>query len=475
MVIDMNTHTKALKKLLPKAIITDDKAELEAYKDIIYVHEPSRAQLVVRPGSYEEVSKLLGYCDRHNLAVAPWGGGTNLSGSLTPSRSFVALDIKGLNKVLDFSEDNWTVTVQAGATIEKIENYLNKRGFTLGHDPWSKASATIGGAIALDSAGNLYPKYGSAGDLVLSIKVAVVDGRILTLGGPISKSSSSPRMSCLFIGSAGTLGVILEATMKIAPLAAEHATSGYAFSSFKKMFYAIKELDKAGLTPQSYIGGTLPSVAIKLQPKTEQALVKMLGIDSALFIYYEGNAEDVKVRLKAAKNLLSGFGKKMPDKYAASWWENRHTYFEMNKELADENIHLHVFDFCIPKDMVLTAYTRMDEIAKKQKLEKRISHSLFSALDAYTVALYLEDSKEGMASLRRFEKEAISEVHNLKGTIARTHGLGSLYSSRAIIEKEIGKDALDLLEKMKRTLDPNNILNPGILIRGHEDGGKRRS
>ncbi len=471
----MKAHRTTLEKLLPKAIITDDKAELEAYKDIVYSHEPSRAKLAVRPGSYKEVVRLLEYCNGHDLAVVPWGGGTNLSGSLSPARPFIALDLKGLNRILDFSGEDWTVKVQAGATIEKVENYLNDGGFTLGHDPWSRASATIGGAIALDSAGNLYPKYGSAGDLVLCLKVALADGRIITLGKHVSKSSSSPRMPSLFIGSAGILGVILEATMKIAPLAEDHAAFGYAFPSFKNMFDALKELGKAGLEPQSYIGGTLPKVAVKLRPKTEQALVKMLGVEAAVFIYFEGSEGDVEARLKEAKRILKRFGKKMPDKHSEEWWENRHTYFEMSRELADKNLYLHVFDFCVPRERVLEACTRIDEIAKNLGLENRISQGLFSALDAYTVALYLDDSEEGREVLRVFEKETIQVVHSLEGTIARTHGLGSLYKGKAIIEKEVGRDELELLRGMKRILDPNNILNPGIIIRGQEDGDEGRS
>jgi alkyldihydroxyacetonephosphate synthase len=465
----MKNHRTAFIKLLPKAVITDDKVELEAYKDIAYSNKPPLAELAVCPSSNDEVVALLEYCNRHGLAVVPWGGATNLSGSLSPSIPFTALDLKRLNKVIDFSEDDWTVKVQAGATIEKVENYLNARGFTLGHDPWSKASATIGGAIALDSAGNLYPKYGSAGDLVLSLKVALANGRTVTFGRQVSKTSSSPRMLSLFIGSAGIFGVILEATLKIAPLAQDHATLGYAFPSFKKMFEALKELAKIGLEPQSYIGGTMPSVAVKLQSKKEQALVKMLGIEAALFIYYEGREGEVEARVKDAKRLLKKFGKKMPDKYAKEWWEKRHTYFEMSKELADKNIFLHVFDFCLPRGRVLEASTKINEIARKLGLDKRISHSLFSALDAYTVALYLDDSKGGRKVLKKFENNAIRVVHSLEGTIARTHGLGSIYGRKAIIENEIGKEELELLRKMKQILDPNNILNPGIIIRGLKD------
>lgn len=462
----MKNHINALKKLVPNARITIEKAELEAYKDIIYSHEPPKATMVIKPSSYEEVSKVLAYCNGNGIAVVPWGGATNLSGSLTPDREFLALDIKGLNKVVDISSRKSSATVQAGATIEKIECALNKQGLTLGHDPWSFKSATVGGAVALDSAGNLFPKYGSAGDMVLSMKVAMTDGKIISAGPSTSKSTSSPHPQSLFIGSSGTLGVILEATFRIAHLPQYNSELGYAFPSFPKMFEALRDLCGEGLEPQSYIGGTLPKVAVKLQPTTEQALVRMLKIKAALFVHYEGEREIVKTHIKEANGILKKHGKKMPDKHAEEWWQNRHTYFEMNSQLADENIYLHVFDLGIPEDRILSAHKEMKEVAKRLKLNDRISHSLFTSPDAYTIALYLDANRDYQSTIREFEKEVIGIVHGCEGTIARTHGLGSLYGTKDILEREIGKDGLELFGKMKKTLDPNNILNPGIVARG---------
>ncbi|UCF08889.1 MAG: FAD-binding oxidoreductase, partial [Thermoplasmata archaeon] len=347
----MKSHKKAIKKLVPKARISDDRAELEAYKDIIYSDEPSKVSMVVKPSGYKEVSKVLGYCNEHGVAVVPWGGATNLSGALTPDREFIALDMKGLNRVLDISTGDLTVSVQAGATIEKVECALNRKGLTLGHDPWSLKSATVGGAVALDSAGNLYPKYGSAGDLVLSMKVALADGKIIDIGRNTSKSSSSPHFPSLFIGSSGMLGVILEVTFRTAPLPKHHTEMGFAFPSFTRMFEAVLALCEEGLEPGSYIGGTLPKVAVKLSPKVEQALVRMLNIKAALFVHYEGPKEVVKSQVKEANGILKKYGKRMPDRHAGEWWENRHTYFEMNSQLADENIYLHVFDLCIPEGL----------------------------------------------------------------------------------------------------------------------------
>lgn len=451
-----------IKELLPNAIISDKNVDLQAYKDIVYTDQTPKTKLVVRVKSYEDVSRLLKFCNDNKTVIVPWGGGTNLAGALTPEEECITLDLKSLNKIIKFSKEDYYIAVQSGITAEKIDNFLNKFGFTLGHDPWSKNSATIGGAIALDSIGNFYPKFGSIGNLVLSLKVALADGRIIDVGRNLTKSSAFPNLSSIFIGSEGIYGVILEATLKIKPLPDTFNMLGYAFTSFPKLFEGLKILEEKGIEPHSYIGGTIPKEVMKLQPKTEQILIKTLGIKAGLFIYYEGVPEEVEGKIKKAEEILNKFGKKLPKKYAKEWWENRYTYFEMTPELANRDLYLHVFDLCLPRSAVLIAWKQVNEISVKLDLKDRISHTLFCGVDAYTVALYVENNPNGIKQIIEFEKELIKIVHSLNGSITRNHGLGTIFYEECKT-KEIGKDNLYILQELKKILDPNRILNKGIL------------
>jgi len=455
-------HTKALGKLLKDSIITDRKMDLIAYRDIGY--SGSSTALVVRSRSYEDISRLLAYCNEHSIGVTPWGGGTNLCGALTPDRQSIAMDLKSLNDILEINTEDALVTVQAGATIEAVETRLNRHRLTFCHDPWSRRSSTVGGALALDSVGNFYPKFGSIGDQVLSMKVALADGRIITLGRNITKSSASPFLPSLFIGSEGRFGIILEATLMIQPLPETHTVMGYAFSSFADLFEAIKALKRSDIEPQSYIGGTVPKRVEKLQPKTERVMVKLLNIHAALFLYYDGIQGEVDARSAKANEILSSSGRKMPDKYAEEWWANRHTYFEMSPELADEGIYVHVFDLCVPGSKIAKLSEDIQDLAGELNIEDRLSHTIFGAVDAYTVALYVEDDDAGRELVKEVERAIIPLVHNAGGTITRTHGLGTLFGDD-VAEVEIGKDGIDLMAGIKSLLDPNDIMNPGVLCR----------
>lgn len=454
-------HISELVKILPDSIISHRKADLAAYHDIGLDFSPMG--LIVRPRTYTDVSTLLAHCNRHGLAVTPWGGGTNLCGALTPDRPAIALDMKSLNGILSVETADRTITVQAGATFKAIHDTLDPLGLRFPHDPWSWRSSTVGGAVALDSAGNLYPRFGSIRDQVLMLKVALADGRILDVGTSLSKTSSHPFLPSLFIGSEGTLGVILEATLAIFPSPETYATTGFAFSSFEDMFAAVTGLRDRGLEADSYIGGTVPPRVERLQPMAERMLVKMLSIQSALFLYYEGPEKDVEARVREAHTVLKRRGTRMPSSYPDEWWGKRHTYFEMSPELASGGIYVHVFDLCVPESKVLSLSREVAGIARDHALGDVLSHTLFGAPDAYTIALYVDDSPEGRTTIGTFQHDLIPQVHDHGGTLTRTHGLGTHFPEN-VAAREIGEGNLLLLRGLKGLLDPSGILNPGIMF-----------
>lgn len=466
----MNSHIQELKKILTDSIVTDRDMDLIAYRDIGYSR--SSVRIVVRPGTYNDITSLLRYCNQHAISVTPWGGGTNLCGALTPDQETIALDLKSLDKILNISEEDLTITVQAGATIESVELVVNRYGLTFCHDPWSTRSATVGGALSLDSVGNFYPKFGSIGDQVLSLKVAFPDGSINDYGRNLTKSSASPALQSLFIGAEGTLGVILEATLTIHPLPESYDTLGYGFPCFNDLFEAVRLLRKNGLEPQSYIGGTLPRRVIPLQPKSERMLVKLLKIDAALFLYYDGLSEEVKTRIIRAEKLLSTLGRMLPASYSQEWWDNRHTYFEMSPELAKEKIYVHVFDLCVPVSEIPSMIEKVQEISRSLELDESLSHTLFGAVDAYTVALYVDDDPDGRNKVKRFEKALVPVVHSANGTITRTHGLGTLFHE-SVARFEVGEDGLRLMADIKQIVDPKGIMNPGVLHSRLQEGRGR--
>jgi len=445
-----------LRSAAPDAVISDDSDDLLAYRDI---HgEAGMISCIVVPRSYDDVSAVLRHCNDNGLAVVPWGGGTNLAGALTPSRKAVALDIKALDLISDLNKDAMKVTVQAGATPDAVDRYLGRHGFRFHHDPWSRTSATIGGSLALDSAGTLHHGYGRIGDQVVSMVVALADGSVNEVG---PEPGSEGLTVGTFIASEGILGVILEATFRVHPVPEAYRTAGFGFRKLEKMLAGLRALEDAGLHPDSFIGGSIPKSIKDLQPAVDRAMMKALGIRCGLFVYYEGDAGPVGERAAAAVKVLARFGKKMPQRYSDEWWPNRHTYFESNPGAVDASKQTHVYDLIIPSDRTMEMVSRVEALAGAAGLSDGLSHTLFTAMDAYTVALYLDKGVMRSKAFRTFE-ERLNEAALELGSVMRIHGYGSHFDPY-IVRRSLG-DRLDGIVGLKRRLDPNGILNPGILL-----------
>ena len=453
----MKSLFKELSSLLRNSVISDERIELLPYRDIAFPNKKSNALAVVSPVEEKDVVELLKFCNEKALPVVPWGGGTNLCGALSPNVEHVILDLRRMKKIEVQPEKGFVLT-QAGATIEEVQRAVEREGYFFAHDPWSRKSATVGGSLALDSAGTLYPKYGSIGDMLLSLKVVLPSGKVFKLGKELSKSSSSPPLANLFVGSEGMFGVILEAALKIYPKPEVFKAHGYGFQSFEQLFKAVLALCQRELLPDSFIGGTLPKRVTNHLPKKEKLLLKLGKINTGLYLCCCGKEEVVDSRLVQISKILRRYGRPLPQEYAEQWWKERHTYFETSPEIRKEELYPHVLDLTVPLDKVLEMKKWVEKLVAQKIGGDVISHTLFTAPDAYTVAFYLKRGE----CVDEIEKKIYEKVVEVGGTLTRTHGLGRLFSSK-LIEKELGDGTLRILRQFKSMFDPNNILNPGVM------------
>lgn len=177
---------------------------------------------VVKPGTYEGVAGVLRYASAERLAVIPRGGGTMMGGANRPERHDVCLDLTRLNAVIEHEPADLTVTCQAGITLAHLAKHVGATGQTVPFDPELPDSATVGGAIAAGAYGPARLTYGTPRDFTIGMRVVTADGKITRAGGKVVKNVAGYDLCKLYTGSFGTLGVIVEATFKVAPL--PHAT-----------------------------------------------------------------------------------------------------------------------------------------------------------------------------------------------------------------------------------------------------------
>jgi glycolate oxidase FAD binding subunit len=172
---------------------------------------------VVLPGSAEEVSRVVGAAAAAGVPVVPWGGGTQMSRGAPPRDGALVVGLRRLGRVLEHEPGDLTATAEAGVTFSALQGALGTRGQWLPLDPPSPGEATLGGVLAANTAGPRRQGYGTARDLVIGIRVVAADGRLVRAGGKVVKNVAGYDLVKLYIGSLGTLGIIVDATLKLRP------------------------------------------------------------------------------------------------------------------------------------------------------------------------------------------------------------------------------------------------------------------
>src|SRR5262249_49203738 len=172
---------------------------------------------VVFPGSKEEVGAILSLAGEHEVPVLPWGGGTALGIGAPPARVGIVLGLKRLDRVLEHEPGDLTATVEAGVTLGAFQAHLGRRGQWLSLDPAYRDVATVGGILASNASGPRRHLYGTCRDLLIGVTVVSADGTVVRGGGKVVKNVAGYDLPKLFVGSFGTLGVLVEATFRLRP------------------------------------------------------------------------------------------------------------------------------------------------------------------------------------------------------------------------------------------------------------------
>ena len=212
---------------------------------------PALASVIVRPETAEQVALVLKACNEARVAVTPMAGRSGVCGGTIPLRGGVALDLCALNEVHEVDEISETVTVDAGMFGPDLEAHLAGvgPGYSVGHFPQSFDLSTVGGWLACRGAGQYSTRYGKIEDMVVTLTVALPDGRLIDTAGTAPRSATGPSLTQLFVGSEGTLGVITSATLKVHRKATAEARRVVSFDSFDAGLEACRRILQRGATP----------------------------------------------------------------------------------------------------------------------------------------------------------------------------------------------------------------------------------
>jgi alkyldihydroxyacetonephosphate synthase len=452
--------------------------------------------VVVAPGSHDEVQAVLHACAEGGAAVIPFGGGTSVVGGLAPERgrwdSAVSLDLGRLDALLEVDERSRTARVRAGMRLPELDHALAPHRLRLGHVPQSYEWATVGGCAATRSAGQASTGVGRFDELVVALRCATPAGELATLGAPAS--AAGPDLLALVLGSEGTLGVITELTLRVRPVAEERRYEAWLFRSFEAGVEALRALAQAGAAPDvarlSDPDETRTTIALAGAGATQRAVLRALGMGtgSLLIAGWEGDRRDVALRRAAAVPLIRGglplagtpgakrrgvvgrrrailpLGRRAGEAWRAARFAGPH----LRDALLDRGVLVETLETATSWT-ALPALHRAVRDALTDALAAtppvvgcHVSHVYPDGASLYFTVFARQDPDDPAGQWRAAKRAAGDAIAAAGATISHHHGVGR--DHRAWLEAEHGRLGLEVLRALKQRCDPAGIMNPGKLL-----------
>ncbi len=432
-------------------------AERELHSKDQSMYPPSPPDIVVWVETTKHVSNLLQLANTHRIPVTPWGVGTSLEGNPMPIYGGILISFQKMAQIIETYTDDFQVTVQPGIGYKDLNGTLARQGLFFPPDPG--ANATIGGMIANNAAGIRTVKYGATRDNVLSLQVVLADGRILRVGSRSVKQSSGYDLLHLITGSEGTLGIITEATLKLAPIAEHKIAVQAVFDSVAQAVETVVAVRGSGLDPVALeFIDTYMARMMNNNPNVD------LAESPQLFMEFHATHEDaLNQTIEFITEICSDIGAHKihataDTKERANLWYARHHALE-SFQRTHPGKRAYLNDVAVP----ISAYPDLiNFIHTLRETAPLPAYMLGHAGDGNIHVIFPFGDEEEYKIASELNAQVVEQAIAMGGTATGEHGVG-IGKSRFMAQEH--GDALDVMWSIKQTLDPNGILNPGKIFR----------
>ncbi|UZJ62330.1 FAD-binding oxidoreductase [Pseudomonas sp. KU26590] len=421
-------------------------------------HAPACPAALLLPTSTEQVSLALRICNAAGQSVVPQGGMTGLAGGAVPRTTDIALSLDRLRGIEEIDTAAATVSVGAGTTLEEIQHAVADAGFLFPLDLGARGSCQIGGNIATNAGGNAVIRYGMTRDLVLGLEVVLADGRVLDLMNKMIKNNCGYDLKQCFIGSEGTLGVITRAVLKMAPLPGPTTTLLCALPDYQSAVALLRRIQSSVGTPQAY--ELMWQDFLRLGVSWLEKPVAPIPDHHPLYVLLESSApgdaleQTLEAAIEAGEVVDAILATSQTQ--ARGLWKIREATGEFPQRMAPLN-----FDISLP-------IGRIGEFAERcrERIDARWPGNrsvYFGHIGDSNLHLTVDcHSLPQPAPVLEIEELVYSAVGELGGAVSAEHGIGLL--KREFLHHSVSAQALQVMAELKRSFDPNGILNPGKIL-----------
>ena len=402
------------KNIVGEPYLFTDRESIEKYgkdetENLFYAPE-----VIAKPRTAQEISDLLKICNQHLIPVTPRGGGTGLTGGALPHFGGLVISMERFNQILEIDERNLQVTTEPGVITEVLQNTVKEKGLFYPPDPASKGSCFIGGNISENSGGPKAVKYGVVKDYVLNLELVLPTGEIIWTGSNVLKNATGYNITQLIVGSEGTLGIVTKLVLRLIPHPKFDLLLLAPFNSLEKASEAVSAIFRAGITPSAMELMEIDAITLATKMLDSTAFPLTEGLrrkanEAAVAAGYTIEEDTVVPRAELPK-LIKG---------VKALGESKGFKVVCYGHAGDGNLHI------------------------------RINHP--------TIKKSFESEE-----MKLILNELFKLIHALGGTISGEHGIGLIQKS--FMPVMFDAISMDLMRGIKKTFDPNGILNAGKIF-----------
>lgn len=423
-------------------------------------------EAVVIPETREQLVAAVTWAHQNKIAIVPFGAGTGVCGGAAPVAGAVTIDVGRLNQIVELDEESGTVTVEPGVIAQRLEDHLAHRGWTLGHFPSSIHCSTMGGFLAIRSAGQASTGYGKLEDMVVGLQVVLPDGTVFE-SRPQPSSAAGPDLKRVFIGSEGTFGIISQATLHVRPAPVAIKDRGWLAPDFATGLAGVRGLVRAGMPPP----------VVRLYDELDTAVVfggQGLEVPQGCLLITgcEGRDDVATAMETVATNVLTELGvTDLGREPGENWRAHRHNmsyrfaeYFKPGGTFGDA-LTLDTMEVAATWARLPAVYEAVQAALQGHMdlVLAHVSHAYLSGACIYFTLGGMNDGDE-IRALERYDaawQAGQQAALDAGGTGSHHHGVGLLRAP--YLERELGGGGMNVLRRIKDALDPDGRANPGKL------------
>lgn len=446
--------------------IDEEIIQAHSFSEWSTTNSSNKPVAVIYPRSTEDVSLIAKVCTKHKVPMVPYGAGSSVEGSFSAPHSGFTVNFSRMNKIVAIHEDDMDCVVQPGVNWVELNKELAPAGLFLPLDP--SPTALIGGMINTNCSGTNAFRYGPMKDWVVSMTVVLSDGTVLKTRRRPRKSSAGYDLTKLFVGSEGTLGFVTEATLKLAVVPKQVGVATCSFKDVKTASAAAIKMVREG------IGGI---AALELMDEAQMRVINKNGgtlqkdgktkrlwkEEPTLFMKFSGTENSIRDDVRRVRDVANAFGGSKlehatDDKEKDAIWAARKEALWAMIAQRDEGTEIWSTDTAVP----LSRLAEIIDVSSKESAALGLFATVMGHVgdgNFHQSVMYNPNDPEQSARVGKCVKDMMTRALEMEGTVAGEHAIG--LGKKKSLEMEVGAPSIELMRRLKYSVDPHWLLNPG--------------